>query len=154
MSAHRLFSIGLAALSVGLAGVASPAVAGGLFSATGAVIAIVADELYVGEAEGHLGGAGTLAIHSQKNPALTCIGDFTSSAAQGGAGQLQCSDGNTATFRFTRLTVYRGYGVATFSHGEMHFAYGLAPDEAGAYLKLPVGKRLMHNGTELAVVDR
>src|SRR5476651_1794193 len=102
----------------------APLAGAGLFSATGAVIAIVADDVYVGEAEGHLSGAGTLTIRSQKDPSLTCLGQFTSSAALGGAGQLQCSDGATATFSFKRLTVYRGYGVANFSRGEMSFAYG------------------------------
>ena len=138
---------------VGLAG--SSTVAGaGLFSATGNVIAIVADDLYVGEAEGHLSGAGTLSIRSQKNPNLTCLGQFTSSAALGGAGQLQCSDGATATFQFKRLSAYRGYGVAIFSRGAMSFTYGFTPEEAGPYLKLPEGKKLTHTGTELALVDR
>ena len=57
---------------IGLAGSAAPAGAG-LLSATGMVIAILADDLFVGEAEGHLSGAGTLAIHSQQDPDLTCL---------------------------------------------------------------------------------
>jgi hypothetical protein len=136
------------ACSAPLAGAAGP------FSAKGAIIAVVADDLFVGEAEGHLNGAGTVVIHSQKNPALSCLGQFTSSAALGGSGQLQCSDGSTATFQFKRLTVYRGYGVATFSRGEMRFAYGFTPEEAEPYLKLPEGKKLKRNGTELALIDR
>ena len=138
--------------SIGLAG--SPAVAGaGLFSATRMVIAILADDLFVGEAEGHLSGAGTLAIHSQKTPGLTCLGQFTSSAELGGSGQMQCSDGTTATFHFKRLTVFTGYGVGTFGRGAMSFAYGLTHEEAGPYLKLPEGKKLMRNGTEYALAD-
>jgi len=117
------------------------------------VIAIVADDLFVGEAEGHLSGAGTLAIHSQKNPALTCLGEFTSSAALGGTGQLRCSDGTTATFHFKRLSVFRGYGAGSFSRGAMSFAYGFTADDAAPYLKLPEGKKLAHNGTELELVD-
>jgi hypothetical protein len=126
----------------------------GLFSATGNVIAIVIDDLFVGEAEGHLNGAGTLAIRSQKNPNLTCVGQFTSSAALGGTGQLLCNDGDSATFQFKRVTAFRGYGVANFSRGEMSFAYGYTPEEAGTYLKLPDGKKLMHNGIVLSLVDR
>src|SRR5476649_1479494 len=132
----------------------APVANAGLFSATGAVIAIAADDVYVGEAEGHLNGAGTLAIRSQKNPALTCTGQFTSSAEKGGSGQLQCSDGTTAAFQFKRLTVYRGYGVASFSRGDMSFAYGFTPEEAAPYLKLPEGKKLARNGTEIALIDR
>ena len=55
-----------------------------LFSKTGPVIAIAANELFLGEAEGHLSGAGTIAIHSEQNPDVTCAGQFTSSAERGG----------------------------------------------------------------------
>src|SRR4249920_521792 len=106
----RKILITVLAACIGLAGSATLAGAG-LFSATGMVIAILADDLFVGEAEGHLSGAGTLAIKSQRNPAVSCLGQFTSSAERGGSGQLRCSDGTTATFHFKRLSVFRGYGV-------------------------------------------
>jgi hypothetical protein len=125
----------------------------GLLSATGMVIAILADELFVGEAEGHLSGAGTLAIHSQKHPDLTCQGQFTSSAVLGGSGQMLCSDGATATFHFERLSGLRGYGTGSFSRGGMSFAYGLTAEEAAPYLTLPEGKKLTYNGTELKLAD-
>jgi len=148
----RKILISVLAACIGLAGSTTLASAG-LLSATRMVIAILADELFVGEAEGHLNGAGTLAIHSQKDPALTCLGQFTSSAALGGTGQMHCSDGNTATFHFQRLSVFRGYGAGSFSRGAMSFAYGFTAEEAGPYLKLPEGKKLAHNGTELKLVD-
>ena len=148
----RKILITVLAACCGLAGSATPAGAG-LFSATGVVIAILAGDLFVGEAEGHLDGAGTLAIRSQKNPDLTCHGQFTSSAVLGGSGQMQCSDGTTATFHFQRLNVFRGHGVGNSSRGSMSFAYGLTAGAAAPYLKLPVGKKLTHNGTELALVD-
>jgi hypothetical protein len=142
----------LLAACIGLAG--STTLAGAnLLSATGMVIAILAGDLFVGEAEGHLSGAGTLAIHSQINPGLTCLGQFTSSAALGGAGQMHCSDGATATFHFQRLSVLRGYGVGSFSRGAMSFAYGLTAEEARPYLKLPNGKKLTSSGKELMLVD-
>jgi len=145
--------IALLAACLGLAGAASVALAG-LFSATGMVIAILDGELFLGEAEGHLNGAGTLAIHSQKNPGLTCVGQFTSSAKLGGKGRLQCSDGASATFRFERLDIYSGHGVGNLSRGPISFTYGLSAKEAKPYLKLPEGKQLAHNGKELALVDR
>jgi len=148
----RKILISVLAACIGLAGSTTLASAG-LLSATRMVIAILADELFVGEAEGHLNGAGTLAIHSQKDPALTCLGQFTSSAALGGTGQMHCSDGTTATFHFQRLSVFRGYGAGSFSRGAMSFAYGFTAEEAGPYLKLPEGKKLAHNGTELKLVD-
>jgi hypothetical protein len=123
-----------------------------MFSATGAVIAIMAGNLFLGEAEGHLNGAGTIAIHSQKNPALTCKGEFTSSAEAGGKGQLRCSDGTTSTFKFQRLSVRRGHGSGNFGRGSMSFSYGLTAEEARPYLKLPKGKQLKQNGTKLELV--
>jgi len=140
------------AACIGLAGPATLAYAG-LFSATGQVIAILAGDLFVGEAEGHLSGAGTLAISSQRDPALTCIGQFTSSAELGGSGQMQCSDGASAAFHFQRLSIYRGYGAGVFSRGSMSFAYGLTAEEAGAYRTLSKGKKLTLDGTVLTLVD-
>lgn len=148
---HTIYTSLLAA-GILLAGWMAPAGAG-LFSATGNVIAILNGELYVGEAEGHLNGAGTLAIRSQKTPSLTCAGQFTSSAKLGGAGELQCTDGATATFSFQRLTVFRGYGVGNLNGGSMSFVYGLSAEEAARYLTLPAGKKLARDGTKLALVD-
>ena len=148
----RKIGITVVAACIGLTGSATTADAG-LFSATRSVIAIVAGDLFVGEAEGHLSGAGTLAIRSQRNPAVSCLGQFTSSAALGGSGQMHCNDGATATFQFQRLSVFRGYGGGSFSRGSFSFAYGLTAEEAGPYLKLPEGKKLAHNGTELELVD-
>ena len=108
----------------------------------------------MGEAEGHLNGTGTVAIRSQKDPALTCLGQFTYSAAPGGTGQLHCSDGATATFDFKRLSMFRGYGAGRFSRGAMSFAYGFTAEDAGPYLTLPEGKTLAHRGTELRLVDQ
>jgi len=146
----------LAAAFAGCIGLACPAMpaTAGLLSATGAVIAILNGELFVGEAEGHIGGEGTLEIHSRKDPGLTCRGDFTSSAKLGGgAGQLNCSDGSSATFQFKRLSVFRGHGTGSHSRGPMSFAYGLDAAQAAPYLKLPEGKKLRQDGVELALVD-
>src|SRR5436190_24323765 len=114
----------------------APACAG-VLSATGAVIAIMAGELFLGEAEGHLSGGGTLSIHSQRNPKLSCLGDFTSSAELGGKGTLHCTDGTSATFHFKRLTIRRGYGAGSYGKGSMSLSYGLTADEARPYLKVP-----------------
>ena len=141
------------AACLGLAGAAALVTGAGLLSAKGDVIAIMGDELFLGWAEGHLSGAGTLAIHSQKNPRLTCSGKFTSSAELGGKGQLRCTDGKTSTFKFERMTIRRGHGTGSFGKSTMSFSYGLTADEAKPYLKLPKGKKLRHDGTGLALVN-
>jgi hypothetical protein len=147
---RKLLITALAAC-IGLTGSITPAGAE-LFSRTAKVIAILADDLFIGEAEGHLSGAGTLAIRSQKDPDLTCVGRFATSD-QGGSGQMHCSDGATATFDFRRLSLFRGHGVGNFSRGSMSFAYGLTAEEAGPYLALPRGKKLAQNGAGLELVD-
>ena len=88
--------------------------AGAELSATRSVIAILGGELYIDTAVGHLNGSGTLNVHSQADSALTCSGDFTSSKELGGAGQLQCSDGAAAAFKFTRLDVFHGHGAGSY----------------------------------------
>lgn len=138
---------------IGLAGPLTQANAGP-FSATRAVIAILDGQLFVGEAEGHLDGTGTIAIRSQRNPALACLGAFTSNAERGGSGTLACSDGSAATFRFQRLSVYRGHGTGITSRGAMSFVYGLSAEEASPHLQLPGDKKFSAVGTELTLVDR
>jgi hypothetical protein len=137
---------------IGLAGLAAPASAG-LLSSTGPVIAIMGGELFTGTAEGHLNGGGTLALQSQKDAGLTCKGDFTSSAEHGGVGKLSCTDGSNATFKFTRLNLYQGHGGGRFNKVAMSFAYGLTAEEAKPYLKLPKGKKIAGNGTDLKLVN-
>lgn len=147
----RPLCIALLASSLGFAPAAMAG--GGLFSATGEVIAILAGELFVGTAEGHLDGAGTLAIRSQKNPALHCLGSFTSTAKLGGAGGLRCSDGSAGTFRFQRLSLRRGHGSGSLGDASLSFAYGLSAGESTPYLTLPAGKKLAGSGSALHLVD-
>ena len=148
----RTSIVALVGCCIGLGACAS-ASALELFSKTGPVIAIMADELFLGEAVGHLSGAGTIAIHSQRNPGITCLGKFTSSAELGGSGQMRCSNGATGTYRFTRLTMEKGHGQGRYNQRPMSFTYGLTADESRPYLKLPAGKKLDHGGKTLALVE-
>jgi hypothetical protein len=136
----------------GFAGWSNP-VGAGFFSATGPVIAILAGDLFTGEAEGNLDGSGTIRIQSRAKPDVTCRGQFTSSAELGGAGSFQCSDGATATIRFQRLSIMSGHGTGTYSRGPMSFTYGLTAIESERYLKLPAGKALKVIGPDLVLAD-
>jgi hypothetical protein len=152
MSARKILSLAVLAACITAGGAATPAIAG-LLSAKGPVFAIVAGDLFVGEAEGHLDGSGTLAIHSQKTPSLTCAGQFTSSAESGGKGQMRCTNGTTATFEFKRLSMRTGYGTGKLHRGStMSFSYGLGAEEARRYLKPPRGKHLKQDGTKLVLL--
>jgi hypothetical protein len=129
------------------------AAAAEVFSKTGPVIAIMANDLFLGEAEGHLSGAGTIALHSQRNPDVTCVGEFTSNAALGGSGKMLCSNGAVGTYRYKRLSLVKGYGAGIYRQHSMSFTYGLTADESRPYLKLPPGKKLEHNGKTLMLAD-
>lgn len=107
----------------------------------------------MGTAVGHLNGSGTLNVHSQADAAVTCSGDFTSSKELGGAGQLQCSDGATATFKFTRLDVFHGHGAGSHTRGPMSFTCGLTLAQSAQYLAVPAGKKLSSQGAVLALTD-
>lgn len=148
-----IFSVGSVALSIGIAaaGWTLGAHAGPL-SSTGPVIAILGGELLVGEVTAHLAGWGTIALHSRSNPALTCVGDFSATEALGDAGQLRCSDGASAMFEFQRLSLRRGYGEGKSSRGALSFTYGLTAEESAPYLKLPPGKALSQDSTNLQLV--
>jgi hypothetical protein len=123
-----------------------------LFSSSGPVIAILDGKLLVGEAIGHLGGWGTIALHSAPKGGLTCVGEFSADDAPGDSGQLRCSDGANATFRFQRLTLMRGYGAGSSSGSALSFTYGLSVEDSAPYLKLPAGKELRGNGSNLELV--
>ena len=136
----------------GIAGWESPGCAGGL-SSTGPVIAIIAGELFIGEAKGHLDGSGTISIQSRTKSDVNCQGEFTSSAKLGGKGIIQCSDNLTAKIKFQRLSILRGYGTGISSRGPMSFTYGLSAIESKPYLKLPRGKVLELVGENLELKD-
>lgn len=127
--------------------------AAAFISSAGPVIAIIAGDLFLGEAEGNLDGSGTIRIRSHLRPGVTCNGQFTSSAEQGGAGNMRCSDGATARYRFQRLSIMRGHGTGSSSRGALSFTYGLSADESAPYLTLPPGKALKMGGKGLALVD-
>ena len=150
---RSLLVTGVAAFAA-LSAWAAPACAG-LLSSTGPVIAILAGDLYLGEAEGHLDGSGTIVIKSQARPEVGCRGEFTSGAERGGTGKgiLRCSDGTTATLRFKRLSLVRGYGTGSSSRGALSFTYGLSTEESGPFLTLPAGKALALGGSDLALVN-
>ncbi len=132
---HRFLLTGIAVFA-GLAAW-TDAMAAGLFSGTGPVIAILAGDRFEGTAEGYLDGSGTVTIESQVTPGLSCRGKFTSSAELGGVGSLRCTDGVVVTFQFQRLTLTRGHGSGISSRGPLNFTYGLSPAESEPYLKAP-----------------
>lgn len=114
----------------------------GLFSATSPVIAILADDLFLGEATGYMDRSGTIQIKSSVNENLHCIGEFRYTGTKTGIARVRCNDGAEAVLDFTGLSALSGYGFGKSSRGPASFTFGLTPEQATQYLKLPQGKRL------------
>src|SRR5688500_4441321 len=139
------------AMSVSLAGWTGSAAAQ-LLSSTGPVIAILDGELLLGEATGHLGGWGTIALRAPSKDGRTCAGEFSYSDAAGDAGQLECSDGARAAFWFQRLSMMRGYGAGSPGSSALSFTYGLSAEDSAPYLHVPAGKELRRERGGLELV--
>jgi hypothetical protein len=148
---HRELEAGALALCIVLGAWAGHARAQG-FSSTSPVIAILEGELLLGEATGHLGGWGTIALRAPSKDGRTCAGEFSYSDAAGDAGQLKCSDGARAAFWFQRLSMMRGYGAARPGGSALSFTYGLSAEDSAPYLQVPAGKALSGDGGGLVLV--
>ena len=125
----------------------------GVLSASAPVIAIMYDDLFVGETVGYMNGTGTVDVHSALDAGKRCVGDFHYTAMHAGVAHLRCNDGADAEISFNSLTSLSGYGYGRTSRGPVSFTYGLTPEEASKYLTLPAGKKLIRKPAGPALVD-
>src|SRR5213075_1120421 len=65
----------------------------GLISVTLPVIAILHDELFVGEAVGHIDRTGTIGLRSTLDPDKKCVGSFRYTGSKTGLADMRCDDG-------------------------------------------------------------
>lgn len=119
----------------------------GLFSADAPVIAMLKDDLFVGQTTGYADRTGTINVHSVVNPEIKCIGNFQYTASNSGQAHLQCNDGAEADLTFNSLTLLSGYGYGRSSRGPASFTYGLTPEQANQYLQFPPHKKLIKGPT-------
>jgi hypothetical protein len=125
----------------------------GLFTTTMPVVAMVAGELYTGQAISYIDGTGTMKLKSSTTPARECTGDFRYESERLGVGDIECSGGTSATFQFRALSTLTGYGFGRARQGEVSFAYGMTAEQAEPYLRLPSGKKLRKVDTALSLTD-
>ncbi len=131
------------AVSMALAGCANSSGARmGLFSATAPVIAVLHNDLFVGEVVGYMDRTGTIDMHSALDKSVRCVGSFRYTGAKTGIATVQCNDGSKADLSFNSLTALSGYGYGVSTRGPASFTYGLTPEEARERLTLPSGRRL------------
>jgi hypothetical protein len=125
----------------------------GLFTTTMPVVAIVADDLYIGESVSYMNGTGIMKLKSSAHPEQECRGDFRFESDRLGVGEMRCSGGASATFQFRALSTLAGYGFGRARTGEVSFAYGMTGEQAEPYLRLPSGKRLRWKDSALLLID-
>jgi hypothetical protein len=134
-----------AAVSLLTACVNQPGVRTGLFSTTAPAIAILHDDLFVGEATNYFDRTGRIDVRSTVDQDMRCVGEFTYTGAATGSGIMRCDRGVEARFSFNALSSSSAYGYGKTTRGpssSLSFTYGLTVDEAARYLKLPQGRTL------------
>ena len=114
----------------------------GMISSPASAHALVHGELLSGTMVLSTDRSGALDLASEGDPALRCMGKLRYTATQSGVIHLQCGDGTQAVLSFNALSETRGFGSAVSARGPIHLVYGMEPEQAGAYLPLPPGKRI------------
>ena len=121
----------------------------GLFTVTLQVIAILDDNLFIGEAVAHIDRTGTIALRSAVDPKDRCVGSFRFTSLKGGLADMRCDDGVEAQLSFNALGVFSGYGYGSTLRGPASFTFGLNLEEAAAHLTVPQGKKLVQRSDGL-----
>jgi hypothetical protein len=110
-------------------------------SSTAPALAVVNETLLRGEVEFFFDRKGTVRL--QADAGMSCMGGLRYTASRAGTINLQCSDGSEVRLDFVALSETRGHASGRGAQGPATLAYGLAPNDAAAYLMLPPGKRLV-----------
>src|SRR6266550_784554 len=99
-----------------------------LFTVTLPVIAILNDNLFIGEAIAHIDRTGTIALRSVVDPKDRCVGSFRFTSLKAGLADMRCDDGVEAQLSFNALGVFSGYGYGRTLRGPASFTFGLNPE--------------------------
>ena len=144
------------AIAATLAAVAFPGSAHSSATLTSAqvpVIAILQDDLFIGDAVGYMDRTGTIDIKSAIKADLRCVGKFRYTSWKTGIANVQCNDGHEVELSFSGLSLLSGYGHGKSPRGPVSFTFGLPAEEAGAYLKLPAGKKIVTRDKRVEMLD-
>jgi len=126
----------------------------GFFYSTLPIIAILSDDLFVGEAERYnIDRTGSITVQSALDESIKCVGSFRYMGSNAGIANIRCNDGGEGELAFNALDPLSGYGYGRTSRGPASFAYGLPADQAAQYLVLPKGKRLEPKTDGLRLID-
>lgn len=125
----------VAALALGGCDTVSNKAVSLLYSSTPA-LAVVDGVLYQGTATVALDRTGTVQMASTQAPARVCSGNFRYTATTTGVLQLHCA-GVPTSMAFTAISDLKAYGWGGSDASPATFTFGMVPEDAAAYLRLP-----------------
>lgn len=114
-----------------------------LVASSAPAMAVVHDTLLSGTAVVFIDRSGTLNLESSEEPRVKCMGSMRYTATKTGIATLKCSNGADVLIPFTAISETQGYGRSRSAQGLASFTFGMAPEDAVAYLAPPAGKRIV-----------
>ena len=106
-----------------------------LYSNTPA-LAVVDGVAYQGTATVALDRTGSVQLTSVEPPQRVCAGNFRYTATTTGVLQLHCA-GVPTSMAFTAISEMKAYGWGGTESNPATFTFGMAPQDAAAYLRMP-----------------
>jgi len=100
------------------------------------VLAVVDGVPYQGSATVALDRTGTVQLVSTQAPERVCSGNFRYTATTTGVLQLYCA-GVPTSMAFIALNELKAYGWGGSDANPATFTFGMAPEDAAAYLRMP-----------------
>jgi hypothetical protein len=129
--------------TAGLSGCASVAEKfDGWLASNAQAIAVVDGRVLRGQASFTKEREATVTLQSSTGPGLTCFGPLRFSASTNGWIDFSCSNGQAVRVNFRSLSPLSGTGRGLLGSSEFALTYGLEPEQAAAFLELPVERLL------------
>ena len=118
-----------------------------LFSSNTPAIAVVDGRVLWGVANFTSAREATVQLQNAEIPSLACSGTLRYTASGSGSVSLACTDGRSITSTFHALSALSGSGSNLAASPGFAFTYGLPPEKAAGYLRLP-SERLVRPGAD------
>ena len=124
----------------------------GAFSSSVAATAIVNEQLLQGEVRLLPDRTGTVTLESAaKTPLSNCAGRLRYSGTTSGVMDLNCNNGTAVSMRVAFIGETRGYAYGQTANGPASLTFGLAPQDAKAYLVVPANQQWVVGAEALAL---
>ncbi len=80
---------------------------------------------------------GRVSFAREEGPITNCGGSMRYTATHSGEIDLRCNDGTQVAVKTTHITETRGYGYGSSPEGLVSVTFGLAEEDAKAFLRIP-----------------